>query len=162
MQPIATGNPALAMCKASLRDSKANVIRVMSNTGMILAFGGATISSVLGHRDDLWPGIAVAVGALMIIAGLGAAIGLARSAWAQSGLFVMLPGNIYTLAAGSVVAAAYLLSMTLIGNDAGLSVKQWGQLGVFLWFFTYYIGGLSILFWPRRNSDAGAAPLATS
>lgn len=154
MQAIETNASILDTYKASLQDWKANIVRVTSVTGMVLTTGGATISSLLGHRDDLWPGIAMPVGALMIIVGLGAAVGLARDAWWQFGLFVTLPVNIYTFAASSFVAATYLFSMTEIGNDAGLSVMQWGQLGVFLWFFTYYIGGLCVLFWPRRSGEA--------
>jgi hypothetical protein len=163
MQVIATNASILDTYKASFQDRKANIVRVAANTGMVLALGGANISSVVGSRDDLWSGIAGMVGALLILGSLGAAFCLARgigSVW--FGLFLMLPGNLFTLLAGYIVAPACFLAMALIGDNLGLSIKQLGSLGIFLWFFTIYVGGLCVLFWPRRNGETGAAPLAAS
>jgi hypothetical protein len=162
MQAIATNASILDTYKASFQNRRANIVRVAANTGMVLALGGTNIPSVLGHRTDLWFGIAVAVGTLLVWGGIIADFCLARGSWTRSGLCLMLPMNTFTLLAGWIVAPTYLLAMALIGDNLGLSIKQLGSLGIFLWFFTYYVSGLCVLFWPRRNDETGAAPLVAS
>jgi hypothetical protein len=159
-QAAAANDPTLKMFKASFKDRGASIVRVAFTTGTILAVGQNTISSAFGLQSGLWLDIAMLTGIPLIVGGTIAAGWKARNiGFAGFGLFLMLPGNLYTLAAGSFVAAAYLFTMSLFGNGVSLSAKQWGELGVFLWIFTYYIGGLCILFWPKRNGETGAASL---
>jgi TRAP-type C4-dicarboxylate transport system permease small subunit len=151
-QATATSIPTMDEIKASFQDRIANFVRVTYFTGMILMSAGGTISL---FRDDLWVVIPIAVGLLLFIVGLGAALGFARGAglsWTVVSL--VLPANIFTLFAGAAVMFACLGVMALIGDKLGLSVRQWGQLGVFSWLFIYYLPDCGFCI----GNDAAARP----
>jgi hypothetical protein len=158
MKRFAINAPTPEMLKASYQDRRANIIRVTYNTGVVLVFGTGTVFAIY---DTLWSLIPGAVGGLLFIVGLAAAYEFARGpGWSAASL--TLPSNSFTLKAGAIVMLAILGAMTFVGDKLGLSVSQWGQLGLFSYFFTYYVSGLCVLFWPRRNDETGAAPLVAS
>lgn len=158
MKLFAISAPTPETQKASFEDRTANIIRVTYNSGIALILGSC---AALAIHDGAWFFIPVAIGGLLFIVSLLASYEFARGpGWATAS--VALPENSLNFKVGGIVVLVLFSVMIFFGDKLGLSVKQWGQLGLYSWSLAYYISGMCALFWPRRNGDAVAAPLATS